>query len=179
MTATLSATRSGAYNRLVEPGWIDPLDPGYSKAAGGRWNAPGAFGALYLNSTVPLARAQARYKLRGQPYDIDDLDPDEQHDLVEISVGACRALDCVSVAGLRDAGLPASYPLDAAGAEIAHAVCQPIGAAAYAQAQLQAIACRSAADPTGNDEELAVFDRDVSALISLTRRTPFAAWYFA
>lgn len=169
--------RGGACNRLAEPHWADPLDTSYSKRVGGRWNAPGSYGVLYLNTTAQIARLQVEHKLAGQPYDIEDLDPGVQHDLVEVDVAKTDALDLVSAAGLAAVGLPASYPLDALGHPIGHPQCHPIGQAAYDD-PLPAIACRSAATGAGaDDEELAVFDRNTGALATQTGRRPFSDWY--
>lgn len=175
--APVSVRRGGAYNRLAEPSWRDPLDTGHSRGAGGRWNPPGAFGALYLNADERLARLQVAYKLAGQPYDIEDLDPVEQHDLVDVHVDGCAALDCVTPRGLQAVGLPAGYPLDAAARTVAHAACQPIGAAARA-AGLEAVACRSAAGGAGvSDEELAVFEDAAPRRCRVTARRAFSDWY--
>jgi hypothetical protein len=173
-----TTTRSGEYNRLADPAWEDPLDIAYSKATGGRWNAPGSFGILYLNNGESMARAQVAHKLAGQPFTVEDLDPTEQHDLVEVAVDPpATVLDCVSADGLDAVALPASYPAGGQGAIVGHAMCQPIGAAARADGQ-DGIACRSAADGTTHgDEELALFDRAVERLVSLTGRRSFAGWY--
>jgi hypothetical protein len=169
--------RGGAHNRLAEPDWKDPLDTNYSKAAGGRWNAPGSYGVLYLNASERMARLQAEHKLAGQPYGIEDLDPAAQHDLVEVDVVETDALDLVSASGLAAVRLPATYPLDARGGPIAHARCRPIGQAAYDE-PLPAIAYRSAVPGAAvEDEELAVFDRDVAALARQTGRRSFSQWY--
>jgi hypothetical protein len=168
--------RGGAYNRLAEPHWADPLDTSFSKQHGGRWNAPGTYGVLYLNASEQLARIQVEHKLAGHPYGIEDLDPVEQHDLVEVDVAETDALGLVSDEGLDAVGLPAGYPLDEDDQPIAHEQCHPVGQAAY-DASLPAIACRSAvtgAQPAG--EELAVFDRD-SQIVTQTARHPFAIWY--
>jgi hypothetical protein len=163
--------RGGAFNRLAEPDWNNPLDTTFSKRHGGRWNAPGSYGVLYLNRTLEMARIQVEHKLDRQPYEIEDLDPAAQHDLVEVDVRETDALDLVSDDGLVAAGLPANYP-DA----VTHERCRPIGRAAY-DAKLPAIACRSAArGATRTDEELAVFDRD-AGLVSQTARRRFADWY--
>lgn len=168
--------RGGACNRLAEPHWEDPLDTGFSKQHGGRWNAPGSYGVLHLNMTEQVARIQVEHKLVGHPYDIEDLDPSAQHDLVEVDVAETDALDLVSDTGLQAVGLPVGYPLDADGRPVPHERCRPIGQAAYDE-QLSALACRSAAAGTGpSDEELAVFDRDVG-IVTQTGRRPFADWY--
>jgi hypothetical protein len=168
--------RGGAFNRLAEPQWEDPLDTTFSKQQGGRWNVPGSYGVLYLNLTERMARIQVEHKLAGHPYGIEDLDPAEQHDLVEVDVAETDALDLVSDEGLSAAGLPVSYPVDDEGQPVTHAQCQPVGQAAYDE-PLPAIACRSAA--TGaqkSDEELAVFDRNTD-LVTAMARSPFADWY--
>ena len=179
MAAGPTVRRGGTFHRLVEPHWEDPLDTDHSRRAGGRWNAPGAFGALYLNATVAVARLQAEHKLAGHPYEIEDLDPAFQHDLVEVDVTEADALDIVSDAGVRAAGLPHTYPTGDDGRRIGHDRCQPIGSAAYAAGAVAGIACRSAATGAAvTDEELALFDRAVPALARQARRRPFASWYF-
>ena len=168
--------RGGACNRLAEPHWEDPLDTSFSKQHGGRWNVPGAYGVLYLNATERMARLQVEHKLAGQPFEIEDLDPAAQHDLVEVDVAETAALDLVSDDGLQAVGLPVSYPQDADGRPIPHARCRPVGQAAYDE-PLPAVACRSAAaGAVRTDEELAVFDRDVGIVARAARR-PFADWY--
>jgi len=170
--------RGGAFNRLVEPHWADPLDTSFSRQHGGRWNAPGSYGVLYLNASDRMARIQVEHKLARHPYEIEDLDPAAQHDLVDVDVQDTDALDLISDDGLRAVGLPGSYPLDAGGHPVAHEHCHPVGQAAYDQ-PLPAIACRSAV--TGarrTDEELAVFDRD-AGIVTQTGRRAFADWYFS
>jgi RES domain-containing protein len=170
--------RGGAYNRLAEPHWTDPLDTSHSKRVGGRWNAPGSYGVLYLNPSVRMARLQAEHKVAGHPYAIEDLDPAAQHDLVEVVVAGTDALDLVSDAGLAAVGLPETSPVDAHGVTVGHDACRPVGEAAYDDS-LPAIACRSAAAGAEvTDEELAIFDRDVAALVEQTGRRPFGDWYF-
>ena len=159
--------RGGACNRLAEPHWQDPLDTSFSRHRGGRWNAPGAFGVLYLNMTERMARLQVEHKLAGHPYDIEDLDPAAQHDLVEVDVAATDALDLVSAEGLDAVGLPVTYPLHADGRPVPHEQCHPVGRAAYRSA---------AAGAAHTDEELAVFDRAVD-IVTQTARRAFADWY--
>ena len=170
--------RGGAYNRLAEPAWTDPFDTSYSKRYGGRWNAPGSFGVLYLNRDVRMARLQAQHKLRGQPYGIEDLDETEQHDLVSVDVNEREWLDCVTALGLGAVGLPQTYPRHANGRPVRHETCQPIGQAAFDDGH-PGIACRSAAvDATVSDEELAVFDRNAAA-VRMTDRQTFAEWFWS
>jgi hypothetical protein len=167
----------GEYNRLAEPGWADPLDTSYSKRRGGRWNPPGSFGALYLNRGRVVARLQVNHKLAGQPYGVEDLDADEQHDLVEVKVPELEFCDCVSAAGLAGVGLPTTYPLDASGGAVPWSACRPVGQAAY-DGSLAGIACRSAAAGAGpGDEELAVFD-GAAGEVRQTGRVGFGEWYW-
>ena len=56
--------RGGPYLRVADTGWRRPLAREYSLVAGGRWNAPGSFGVVYLNATPAVARAQVRIKAR-------------------------------------------------------------------------------------------------------------------
>lgn len=169
--------REGAFNRLADPAWADPLDTAFSKAKGGRWNAPGSYGVLYLNNGEPMARAQVAHKLAGQPFAIEDLDPDEQHDLIEVTVTTAQVLDCVSDHGLTAVRLPVSYPKDATGAPVPNTDCHPVGAASLADGQ-HGIACRSAAEgTTPDDEELALFEDPAEALVAMTARRPFKDWY--
>jgi len=170
--------RGGAYNRLAEPTWIDPLDTSYSKDRGGRWNASGSFGVLYLNRDLRMARLQVRDKLSGEPYGVEDLDETEQHDLATVEVADRDWLDCITDAGLAAVGLPTTYPRYANGRPVRHKTCEPVGQAAYDDGQ-PGVACRSGADAaTRADEELAVFDRDVPSSVRMTGRQAFADWFW-
>ena len=170
--------RAGRWYRLAEPDWSDPLDSGYSKAGGGRWNAPGAFPVLYLNDTAATARLQVLHKLAGLPYAPEDLNPDEQHDLVSVNVPDNAYLDCISDSGLTLLGLPASYPRHANGRPVSHATCRPVGQQAWDDG-LPGIACRSVAGgATRTNEELAFFDRAHQPHPTATARAPFADWWW-
>ncbi|HEY4277939.1 MAG TPA: RES family NAD+ phosphorylase [Conexibacter sp.] len=173
-----SAACGGAYSRLAEPGWDDPLDTGYSKRVGGRWNAPGSYGVLYLNASDAMARLQVHHRLAGQPFGVEDLDPSEQHELVRVTVAdGQQALDCVSAPGVEAVGLPPAYPRDADGAVVPHAACQPIGAQAREHG-LAGVACRSVAGRDARDTELALFDTVVADVVTETARLPFADWFW-
>jgi hypothetical protein len=173
-----TARRGGEYFRLADPSWEDPLDISHSQHAGGRWNPPGAFGVLYLNATVRMARLQVVHRLAGQPYGVEDLEESEQHDLVAVTARDCDHLDCVTGAGLSAVGLPESYPIGKDGRPIGWDVCQPVGRAAY-DAGRPGVACRSAAaGASSSDEELGVFDRAAHAVVMTGRRT-FADWYWS
>jgi RES domain-containing protein len=164
--------RSGRYLRVADPAWDDPLDPGPAQEHGGRWNPPGSFGVLYLNRDRQTARRNVDRLLADQPYGPEDLDPAEAFVLVAVELTEERYVDVVTDAGCVSAGLPATYPQDAAGATIPYAICQPIGHGAYDDGE-PGIACRSAAPGAApTDEELALFAR------SRRRRRAVQRWAF-
>jgi hypothetical protein len=167
--------RDGLYFRVCDPSWADPLDTAFSKHHGGRWNAPEAFGVLYLNATIAVAAGNARRAYEGEIATLFDLLPEQRPDLQLVTVSPLRAVDAVTQAGLRSLRLPNTYPVGAS-----REACRRIGARAHA-ADESGIACRTA-DATertreiGDGEELVVFD---TALHAVTRaeRVPFAQWY--
>src|SRR5947199_199474 len=55
--------RRGAYVRVADPGWRDPLDGRHARARGGRWNPPESFPVVYLCATLGVARANVIRKL--------------------------------------------------------------------------------------------------------------------
>jgi hypothetical protein len=170
--------RGGAYNRLAEPAWTDPLDTSYSKARGGRWNPPGAFGALYLNRDLRVARLRVEHALADHPYGVEDLDEAELHDVVELEVPEQEWLDCVGDGGLKALGLPVSYPRHPDGRPVEHPECRPIGQAAFNEG-LPGVACRSAArGATTADEELAVFARAQGPKVTMAGRRAFSDWFW-
>jgi hypothetical protein len=167
--------RGGSYLRVVDPAWADPLDASFSRRAGGRWNPPAAFAALYLCRDVETARANARRLLEGQPFTFDDLIPERLPALVETDVPEARYVDAVTARGLAALDLPASYPLDGRGRVVGHRRCQAIGSTAW-EAGEPGIACRSAAPGAPPDgEELALFDRGLR--LRRGRRQRFERWY--
>lgn len=166
----LATARGGAYFRVCKPDWIDCGDTSYSKAAGGRWNPPGQFGALYLNATLQVAAAQARQQHAGRAVGLFDLRPDRRPDLAVFEVPRLVVIDAVTPAGVRALGLPARYPIG-----VPWPRCQSIGRGAYGD--LAGVAARSAAEARPErsvGEELAVFD---TLRLLAVRREPFWAWY--
>lgn len=169
--------RSGAYLRVADPSWVDPLDPSFSVDRGGRWNPPGSFPVVYLCATVEVARANVLRAFAGLPYGVLDLRPERRPSLVGTTVPARRAVDVVTDAGCRAAGLPVTYPFDGRARRIAWARTQPIGLAAW-EGQERAIACRSAALPRGErGEELAWFARGPGDRLRVTTRRTFDRWF--
>lgn len=168
------ARRGGNYLRVADPGWSDPLSGVWSRARGGRWNAPDGFEVVYLNREVDVARAQVRRKLAPLAIGPEDLDPASAPVLVATEVPEAPYVDAVTEAGLRSLGLPDSYPQDAEGAPVGHATCQPIGAKAKAAGE-SGIAARSAAEVPSPGEKLAYFgDQELEP----GERRAFADWFW-
>jgi RES domain-containing protein len=142
--------------RVAEPEWADPLDPGYAAAAGGRWDPSGSGARLYLSGDVATARMRLQRLADGAPFMMDDLD-DDAYVLVAATLPRGQACaDAVSEVGLRRLGLPASYPLDAAGVPVRHAACQAAGERVR-EARLRGVWCVSAASRDKTGRELAWF----------------------
>ena len=119
--------RGGPYLRVADPDWEDPLDGRFAAERGGRWNPPESFPVVYLTSSVPVARAYVFQKLEGQPYGPEDLRAGPL--LVRTRVPEDRYVNAVTAAGLRDLGLPKTYPLDSRRRLVPWRRCQPIGLA--------------------------------------------------
>lgn len=170
-------TRGGRYLRVADPGWHRPLDGGYAAERGARWNPPGSFPVVYLCSTLEIARANVLRRFDGLPYSPLDLVPERRPVLVETDVREHRAVDVVTDAGCRAAGLPATYPRDADGAEVGWDRCQPIGRSAWDQGETS-IACRSAAArPDDRGEELGWFVRGGLDRLRVAGRRTFDDWF--
>ena len=165
--------RGGTYVRVADPDWQDPLSPDHAQRRGGRWNAPDSFGVVYLNRTVEVARELVRTRLEARGLRAEDLRDDRGPVLVRTNVPEDRYVDAVSDRGLASAGLPRTYPLDAAGAPISHARCQAIGQSAWDGGE-PGIACRSAAALFEGAEELAFFAR---RRLRKAGVQPFGDWY--
>jgi hypothetical protein len=166
--------RSGTYCRVFKPDWADPLDTSPSKLFGGRWNAPGSFGALYLNRDTTVAAANCRAQHAGRAIGLFDLQPDRRPRLLRVDVPDSPCLDVVSPSGIEELRLPAAFPLG-----VDHNRCRPIGLRAYRDGRFRGIACRSAAECRAMywvGEELAWFDSS-PVLRENGPRQDFASWY--
>jgi RES domain len=171
----LTVTRGGEYVRVADPSWKDPLSGDYARRAGGRWNPPGGFAVVYLNGDVRVARANVLARFSGLPYGPEDLEPSAAPVLVSADVEPDDFADLISDAGCVAAGLPATYPHDAAGKTVPHDACRAVGRATW-DAGLPGIACRSAAPAAPADgEELARFPRGRLLAVLSVRR--FADWF--
>jgi RES domain-containing protein len=167
-----TVTIGGAYLRVADPDWDDPLDPAFAaRAPGQRWNPPG-LECLYLNMDIATARANIARKFAGLPYGPEDLDPANAPILLDVSVPNGDALDAVSDQGLAAVDLPTSYPHQSDGTIVPHSMCQPIGQTAF-DAGLDGVASRSAA--AGGDQELAWYPRGRVPSAGASRR--FEEWW--
>lgn len=165
--------RGGTFYRIVNPNWADPLDTSHAKAVGGRWNPADAFGALYLNATIDVAAANARWKHRDRAIKLFDLNPEARPTLITLAVATIDALDIVSAIGVVDNGFSTDYPIGST-----HAQCQAVAKRAY-DANIRGVACRSAAEAVAGSwvgEELALFDTAPPPRESAPRRG-FSDWY--
>ena len=131
--------------RLADRAWVDPLDGSFAQETGGRWNPPKSWPTLYFSRDVETARGQILRLLEGTSVNPDDL-TDDAYELVALVLPAMRVVDIVTDEGVVDAGLPLTYPCDAAGQLITHAACQRIAQDAHASGA-DGIEARSALIP--------------------------------
>ena len=163
--------------RIADPSWNDPLDPDFARRRGGRWNPPGGFPVLYLNEDLATARLNLRVFIAGWPYEPEDLRDDTGPMLIGSTLPRRQIVcDAHSPAGLRAAGLPATYPLDEDGAPVPHARCQSIGARAKAE-RLRGVRARSAQSQDGAGRELAWFPATGRSTARRERTLSFPAWF--
>jgi RES domain-containing protein len=167
--------RGGTYLRVADPSWRRPLDGRFAGELGARWNPPGSPPVVYLCLTVGIARANVLRRFNGLPYSPLDLLPERRPVLIETEVRTHRAVDVVTEAGCRAAGLPPTYPYGADGTEIGWERCGPIGQTAYEQGEAS-IAYRSAAARPGG-EELAWFVRTRTDQLRVAHRHVFDDWF--
>ncbi len=171
--------RGGAYVRVADPDWRDPLDGRYAAERGGRWNPPRSFPVVYLNRDVAVARANVALRFAGRPYTPELLNPEAAPILVETLVAEEDYVDVVTDAGCVAAGLPVTYPLDGGGGTpVPHERCQAIGAVAW-DAGANGVACRSAARGAPRaGEELAWFQQPARIPLPLVARRGFDEWFW-
>lgn len=164
--------RGGVYYRVVAPDWVNPADTTYARNAGGRWNPPGEFGALYLNANVSVAAANARARHAGRAIKIFDLVPAARPELVAFAVPDIVVVDACTASGIAHLGFRPNFPHN-----VDWVACQTIAREAHA-AGLEGVASHSAAEVTAYSfvgEELAVFEQiNVGPPQS---RVSFSEWY--
>ena len=164
--------RGGSYYRVCGPDWDDPSDTAFSKVRGGRWNAPGAFGALYLNENLEGARANARRWIElnfGAGTLPEDIAEAFLPDVASFQVEGTSFVDAVTEEGRRALGLAPRYAIGKG-----YERCRKIGARLYA-AKESGIATRSAIK--AQSEELVVFDTVVRRIATPGPRRRFADWF--
>ena len=167
------------WRRIADPAWSDPLDPTFAQHLGQRWNPPRSFPTLYLNEDLTTARLNLAAFIGGWPYEPEDLRPGAAPVLVTTTLPrAQRVADAHSPAGVAALDLPPTYPLGADGDLVAHATCQPVGAAAH-EAGLRGVRCRSARTPEGAGRELAWFPATRRSRARLVEVQPFDDWFWA
>ena len=132
---------------------------------------------LHLNEDIGTARLSLRAFLAGWPYEPEDLRDDTGPVLIGCTLPRRQIVcDAHSAAGLRAAGLPATYPHDENGTPIPHARCRPLGTRAKAE-RLRGVRARSAQSPDGAGRELAWFPASGSSIARRVRTLSFAAWF--
>ena len=180
MTAALrreTLSEAHVWWRVADSSWSDPLDPGFARRRGGRWNPPGMFPVLYLNEDPATARLNLRAFIAGWPYEPEDLRDDTGPVLIGCLLPRRQIVcDAHSPAGLRAAGLPTTYPLDEHGAPVPHARCQPVGLRAKSE-RLRGVRCRSAQSREGAGRELAWFPATGRSTARRIRTLSFVSWY--
>ena len=167
----------GTFLRVADPSWEDPFDGSFSMRRGQRWNAKGSFPVVYLNANEATAEANAvriLERLAAVGVEIEDLEEAELPVIVECTVPPREVLDVVSDEGCLDVGLERTYPFGPDGQLVEHGRCQLIGQSAW-DAGLDGIACRSAALPGPDGEELAWFDRPGKRLVPAGPPRPLPA----
>ena len=163
--------------RIADPTWNDPLDPGFARQHGGRWNPPDSFPVLYLNEDLSTARMNLYAFVAQWPYGPEDLRDDTGPSLVGCTLPRQQTVcDAHSRAGIHAAGLPRTYPLRADGTTVPHAPCQAIGANVKA-AGLRGIHARSAQTVDGRGRELAWFPASSRSLARRIRSLAFSMWF--
>jgi len=163
--------------RIASFRWADPLDPTFAQRYGGRWNPPESFQTLYLNQDQVTARLNLRYFIADWPYEPEDLRSDTGPVLVAATLPTRQKVaDAHTPQGVAALSLPPTYPVDATGEIVPHAVCQPIGWRARS-AGLRGILCRSAQSPDGAGRELAWFPARRSRATQVDV-LPFEDWYW-
>ena len=164
--------------RICDAAWADPLADTYARQVGGRWNPPRSWRTLYLNEDLVTARLNLERFTAGWPYEPEDLRPEAAPHLAVATLPRRQTVaDVHTPAGVKAAGLPATYPLRRDGTLVGHDVCQRVGARVHEQ-RLRGVRCRSAQAPRGAGRELAWFPATVRSRATLVARRAFDDWYW-
>lgn len=164
--------------RICDAEWTDPLDPTFAQVRGGRWNPPNSWPTLYLNEDVVTARLNLEAFITGWPYRPEDLDDATGPHLAVATLPRSQMVaDVHTSKGVSAVGLLATYPLDADGDTVPHAVCQAIGVEVK-DAGFRGVRCRSAQAPLGAGRELAWFPATSRSRAHLIERRQYAEWFW-
>ena len=164
--------------RIADPVWVDPLDPGFAMQRGGRWNPPDSFPTLYLNEDMVTARLNLRAFVAGWPYEPEDLREDVGPVLLGCVLPRRQVVcDMHTRAGVRAAGMPATFPFERDGTLVAHDRCRPVGAQAKALS-LRGVRARSAQSRDGAGRELAWFPASVRSVARRIKTLAFPEWFW-
>jgi len=149
---------SGALFRVIPNGATDPLATSFALAAGGRWNPPNSFEALYTFTNQSLARNYAQSQLAAGVVMLEEAEPEALPDLLVLHGEYPRLVDVASDEGLRAVNLPTTYPIGFTGT---WAATQPIGLALYtggnAGLVTRSASASSWAGPVTNWGEVCIF----------------------
>lgn len=164
--------------RIADPAWDDPVDASFAAQRGGRWNPPDSWPALHLNEDVVTARLNLQLFTNAWPYEPEDLRPEHAPTLVAVTLPRNQTVaDAHTPAGIKAAGLPPTYPLDANGRLVPHDTCQTIGETAH-DAGLRGVRCRSATSPLGEGRDLAWYPATTRSRASVQETRAFGDWYW-
>lgn len=164
--------------RVADPAWKDPLNPTYSKETGGRWNRPGSFPTLYLNADKQTARCNVEAFIGEAPYEPEDLREESAPVLVGCQLPKSQVVcDAFTNEGVRAAGLPDTYPLDAEGSVVEHEVCQDIGMQVKEERR-RGVHTRCAKSSDFGDLELAWFPASNRSKAQKMEKFRFSVWYW-
>ena len=164
--------------RIAEPSWNDPLNPNFAKELGGRWNPPNSFRTLYLNGDKKTAHCNLRAFIDTWPYEPEDLRDDNGPVLIGCRLPRKQVVCDVHTAdGVRDAGLPDTYPLEVDGTIVSHSKCQEIGKRVKVE-RGRGVHARSARSSSAKDLELAWFPASTRSAARTVEKLSFIAWYW-
>lgn len=165
--------------RTIPHGSATPLSSQFAFDFGGRWNSPGSYPVLYTSSSVTGARNYVNWQADHAGLPLDAWAPENQPDLLIISVTASFA-DLATDYGLVNRGLPPTYPVGYLGSD-SWTITQTIAATLY-MANWPGLVTRSATAPSWTGPitewaEVAVFS-DRAGPPTLVDRVAYKDWYW-
>lgn len=165
--------------RIAQSSWTNPLDPGFAKKAGGRWNPPNSFPVLYLNEDQVTARLNLRAFIADWPFEPEELRSEYGPVLIGANLPRNQHVcDVHTPEGVKAVGLPKTYPYEKNGALVDKTKCRPIGRKIKSE-DLRGVRTRSARSRDGAGRELAWFPATARSVAKRTQRLRFDEWYWA